>query len=126
MDKFDYKATLDYEDAAYRPNPAKGGMKFDNDKPRMHLFLNDMNLAVLEVGKVATFGAKKYADRNWRKVDNLHERYSSALYRHLLEDSFEGGDKDSESGILHAAHAAWCALARLQILIEKEKENGNG
>lgn len=117
----------EFFDAIMR-EPDPPGMKFDGDKPRMHLLLNDMNLAILEVGKVATFGAKKYSDRNWRKVENLHERYSSALYRHMLEDSFGGGATDDESGFLHAAHAAWCALARLQILIEKqkEKENGNG
>lgn len=106
----------------------KGGMKFDSGKPRVHLLLSDFNLAMLEIAKVATFGAAKYADRNWREVENGYERYSDAEMRHYLADSYEGGEIDPESGYLHAAHKAWNAIATLQIILErkKEKENGNG
>ena len=93
--------------------PAEG-MKFDSAKPRMALVLNGFSRALLEVGKVGTFGAEKYADNNWVHVDSGEERYTNALYRHLLAEG-TGETLDSESRLRHAAHAAWCALARLDL-----------
>ncbi|WP_372966610.1 dATP/dGTP diphosphohydrolase domain-containing protein, partial [Marinobacter sp.] len=47
------------------------GVKFDDDKPMMDLIPPVMEL---EVSKVLTFGAGKYAPDNWRKVPDLRRR----------------------------------------------------
>jgi hypothetical protein len=124
MNKFDFFDAVNADEKAAAE--AKSGKKHDHRKPRMHLLFNDMSDALLEIGKVATYGANKYTDRGWRDVENNYERYSSAGYRHQLEDSYEGGELDEESGFLHAAHAAWNAIAKLQIILDRKKENGNG
>ena len=88
------------------------GEKHDLTKPRMGLVLTDFRHALLQVGHVGTFGAYKYADHGWLTVPDGHERYTNALYRHLLTAPYE---IDDESGLPHAAHAAWNALARLEL-----------
>lgn len=75
------------------------GLKFDDGKPRMDLidpeFLEDM-------GAVLGYGAKKYAQHNWR--NGLHvSRTIAAIYRHLGAIN-RGEDRDPESGHLHSAH----------------------
>jgi len=94
------------------------GAKLDAGKPQAAL-LNQFSLALLEVAKVATFGAKKYSVGGWQHVDNGIARYSDALMRHWLEESFELND--SNSNLKHAAHLAWNALARLELMIREEK-----
>lgn len=95
------------------------GKKFDNQKPKMGMVFNHFKKALLEVGKTGTYGNKKYSpdeywDYNWEQLDNGYERYTDALVRHLLQEG-----ADSESGLPHAAHVAWNALARLEILLRK-------
>lgn len=86
----------------------------------LHYFPN----ALLAVGDVSNYGAKKYSvqfsDKNWSRLDQAFERYSDGLGRHLILEGVE--EKDQESGLLHAAHAAWNALARLELLLTKEKK----
>ena len=48
------------------------------------------------------------------------ERYTDAMYRHLLAEA-AGQQCDAESGLAHAAHAAWCALARLELMLRDEE-----
>ena len=43
------------------------GIKYDGEKPMMHLLPPK---AINEVAKVLTFGAQKYDEENWRKLDN--------------------------------------------------------
>ena len=43
-------------------------------------------------------------------------RYTDALARHLLAEAI-GEKVDPESGLYHAAHAAWNALARLDLML---------
>lgn len=96
------------------------GLKLDADKPRMDLLPFE---ALEEVAKVLTFGAKKYADNNWQKVDCAESRYTAALLRHLV--AVQRGDKvDAESGLSHAAHMATNALFILWFELQKEKKNG--
>jgi hypothetical protein len=64
---------------------------------------------------VSGFGAKKYEWKNWRKVEDGINRYSNGLGRHLVQEGIEKCDQ--ESGKLHAAHAAWNALARLELML---------
>lgn len=87
------------------------GAKDDNEKPRADLVLGDFRNALTEVAKVGTFGAKKYSEHGWLSVPDGYNRYSDAMIRHYLtEDAI-----DSESYLLHDAHLAWNALARLEL-----------
>ncbi len=92
------------------------GAKLDHEKPRMELVLQGFRDALVEVAKVGTFGAAKYSDNGWKEVPNGFERYSSALLRH----HFANTPCDEESGLPHAAHEAWNALARLQLLLDND------
>jgi hypothetical protein len=71
------------------------------------------------VGEIGTFGAEKYTDNGWLSVPDGEARYTDALLRHLLAD-FEGETLDPESGYTHAAHAAWNALARLELALREK------
>jgi len=107
--------------AAKRTDPFhdyQGGPKFDGGKTRMDLVLQGFPKALMAVGDVATFGAGKYAPHSWKTVPDALNRYKAAQYRHELAAHIEG-DYDLESGLLHAAHAAWNALATLELLIEE-------
>lgn len=94
------------------------GAKLDAGKPRPHLVLGGFSLALLEVAKVGTYGANKYTDNGWMSVDNGVARYSEAMLRHYLAEQRESHDRDT--GLLHAAHEAWNALARLELMLRKE------
>ena len=52
-----------------------------------------------------------YRDENWSRVDNP-DRYRDALLRHMAAEL--DAEYDPESGLLHAAHTAWNALAILE------------
>ena len=92
------------------------GAKLDSGKNRMSLVLMDFARALEEVSKVGTYGANKYTEHGWLRVPNGLERYSDAMFRHLFSETKE--ERDEESGILHAAHAAWNALARLELMLK--------
>lgn len=94
------------------------GIKYDTGKARLYEMSEDFKEPLKEVAKVWAFGADKYQKHNWAYVDNAIDRYSNALLRHLLE----GETRDDESGLLHASHVAWNALARLHFIIEKQKQ----
>ena len=85
------------------------GTKFDKGKSRWWLFPFD---AVDEIVQVMNFGAKKYGDFNWQKVEPWRERYFSACIRHLKV--WQGGEKkDPETGFSHLAHAGCCIIFML-------------
>ena len=93
------------------------GAKDDMDKPRLDLVLGDFKKALWGVGLVGTFGAKKYSDRGWKRVDNAVERYLSAMLRHYL--NYKNGEElDDESGLPHLTHMAWNALAVCELTQE--------
>lgn len=92
----------------------KVGVKHDKDKLKPRLVMQDMALALQAVSAVATFGANKYTEGGWLTVPHAQDRYMDALYRHLLADSTDS-IHDRESGLLHLAHAAWNALAVLEL-----------
>ena len=80
------------------------GQKYDQDKPKYHLIPATANQ---ELARVLTFGAKKYEEENWRKVDNAEKRYISAAMRHI--EAYRMGEiTDQESGLHHLAHANAC------------------
>ena len=87
------------------PGSGPSFIKDDGEKPRANLL---PPRAVLEVARVLTFGARKYAPENWRKVDDLG-RYTAAALRHVFA-YMQGERIDPESGLHHLAHAACCLL----------------
>lgn len=93
------------------------GIKYDGEKPKMHLLPPK---ATLEVAKVLTFGANKYDEENWRKLDNLQSRYTSGALRHIFAH-IDSETLDPESGLSHLAHAICCLLFKLEIELENAK-----
>ena len=104
------------------PVDNKSGLKFDQGKVRLGLVFNGFSKALTEVGKVGTFGAKKYTDNGWVDVENAESRYTDAMYRHLMQEQ-SGELWDEESELLHSAHAAWNALARLELQLREMDKN---
>ncbi len=100
-------------------SPNEAGSKLDAGKPALYQgLLAYFPRACQQVAAVSTFGATKYTWRGWESVPNGFERYSDAMVRHL---SYEGlGElKDKDSQLFHAAHTAWNALARLELLLKE-------
>jgi hypothetical protein len=96
------------------------GAKVDAGKPDCSLLLL-FGRALTEVAEIGTFGAAKYTRGGWIDVPDGINRYTAALMRHLLKEQRE--ELDLDSGLLHAAHAAWNALARLELICRaKERE----
>lgn len=95
------------------------GAKLDAGKNRLGLVIGGFTRALQEVGKVGTFGANKYTDNGWVTVPNGQARYTDAMFRHLLKEA-EGEANDPDSKLKHAAHAAWNALARLELVLIEE------
>ena len=96
----------------------KEGKKFDSEKPMMQLLPSK---ALVEVSKVLSFGANKYGKENWRELDDLQDRYTGGTLRHIfahMDDEF----KDPETNYSHLAHAVCGLLFKLEIELEKDKE----
>lgn len=102
------------------------GLKFDSDKIRIELIAPEM---IFALGQVLTYGAKKYADRNW-ELGMKWSRCFGAAMRHLwcwwggrgpVSRSFLFGDLDPETKFSHLWHAACCIM----FLIAYE-ERGSG
>lgn len=74
-------------------------------------------MAILEVAKIAGFGAQKYDRYNYLKGYRWSLSYD-ALQRHLLL-FWSGEDRDDESGLYHLGHAAWHCLALLSFTLFK-------
>ena len=87
------------------------GIKFDTNKARLGEMFQDFNIPLEYVARVWEFGAHKYGKSNWKYVDNARNRYTNALLRHLAKET--ENEYDDETKLLHAAHVAWNALARL-------------
>ena len=96
------------------------GAKLDNGKLRVHLVLGAFAHALSAVSEVGTFGANKYSDNGWLQVENGVDRYSDAMLRHYLKEC-SGEMNDPDSGIHHAAHLAWNALARLELMCRESE-----
>jgi hypothetical protein len=94
----------------------KKGKKFDgcgDDKSEMKLRYDLIPYSCIqELAKVYTYGAKKYSDNTWQKVEDFDNRYWSALQRHLVAWR-EGEVCDQESGLRHLSHALWNVVALL-------------
>jgi hypothetical protein len=89
--------------------------KDDSGKPRFELL---PSVALEEVAKVLTYGAKKYThdgidgSDNWR-LGTTWRRYIGASLRHIFA-FLRGEDSDPETGCSHLAHAVCCLLFLLE------------
>jgi hypothetical protein len=80
--------------------------------------------ACLAVADITKFGAEKYTWGGWKSVPDGINRYGDAEVRHICKASIEG-PLDKESGLAHAAHEAWNAMARLELLIRESETDCN-
>lgn len=93
----------------------RGGKKYNKNKPRMELTPPEAMLAFAEV---MTYGAKKYAPNNWKKVDIAD--YIGALERHIQH--YKAGELvDKDSGLRTTAHIACNAMFICQLDIDGKK-----
>ena len=118
--------TIQHEDILRAAAMPLTGWKNDTGKVRLELVPPELLFAV---GQVLTFGANKYADRNWEKGLSWG-RVFGALMRHLwawwggkgpTTKSFLFGDLDDETAMSHLWHAGCC----IAFLIAYE-ERGTG
>jgi hypothetical protein len=101
-----------------------GAIKYDVGKPALFRGVVEyFPRAINAVGEISTFGARKYAWNGWESVEDGINRYSDAMVRHLFKEG-AGERIDPDSGLLHAAHTAWGALARLELML-REQERGS-
>jgi len=104
---------------------AKGAIKYDGGKsPVYRGAISYFPRASREVAAISGFGASKYAWKGWESVDDGINRYSDAMVRHLIAEG-SGEDVDPDSGLLHAAHVAWGALARLELILRERNDETN-
>ena len=94
------------------------GAKLDAGKAEFDYTLDYFPLALAAVNEVAKEGAKKYTKGGWVTVPAGVQRYGNAMMRHHCK-RLGGEDCDKDTGLLHAAHAAWNALAVLELLIKE-------
>lgn len=87
------------------PVSKDGGTKHDDGKPMLDLLSTEW---MEGVGRVLTFGAKKYAPSNWRK-GIAYSRLIAACMRHLFA-FIRGEELDPESGEGHLYHASCCLM----------------
>lgn len=104
--------------AAVDPSPTKqdAGVK----TPAYRGLAANFAHALLAVADVSREGLHKYPTyEGWKQTPNGIPVYADALLRHVL--AYAGGELvDPESGLSHLAHAAWNALA----ILELERANG--
>jgi hypothetical protein len=103
-------------------DPHDPGAKLDAGKIRPGLVLGGFARALKEVARVGTYGAQKYTENGWVLVPNGVDRYDDAMLRHWLDEHC-GVELDKDTELRHAAHAAWNALARLDLLV-RQAEGG--
>lgn len=99
-------------------DPHSKGSKLDGGKPSVFMgFMNYFFNAAAAVAEISKFGARKYTWGGWKTVPNGRERYADAELRHIAYEA--GGELyDPETGMLHAAHGAWNANARLELILQ--------
>lgn len=115
---------------AKKPAAANGAVKLDEGKlPVMRGVFQRFPLAMYEIARVSQAGTTKYSvpidDMNYRNVPDGVGRYTDALGRHLLDEAIHGPVNTEKGGalpvagvdLMHAAQAAWDALARLEIML---------
>lgn len=101
-------------------NFSSAGKKDNKEKPQLSLLFKQFPLALEAIAKCSEYGHEKYKDTdsdylNFKRVDGGSKTYADAGLRHRLEQGL-----DKESGLPHAWHTAWNALAELQLILENK------
>jgi hypothetical protein len=98
------------------------GSKMDLGKsPVRRGLLEYFPRACLAVAQVSAHGAAKYSWKGWETVPDGIDRYGDAGARHICHAAIEG-PIDPDFDLSHAAHEAWNAMARLELILrEMEK-----
>lgn len=102
-------------------SPHEAGAKVDAGKVEMSLITGGMARALREVAKVGTFGANKYTRNGWISVPDGFYRYENAQQRHAASRHM-GEVNDPDSNLLHLAHEAWNALAKLDLYLRDQEK----
>jgi hypothetical protein len=117
------------ESDPFGKRPHEAGSKLDAGKsPIVSGFMKYFPRAIRAVANVSLHGMEKYTWKGWIKVPDGIKRYDDAEGRHIVDEEIDG-PIDPKSRLLHAAHRAWNAMARLELLLiqeEEEKSNANG
>jgi rubredoxin len=87
--------------------------KADGGKLMMELI---PTTALVSLGNVLTYGAKKYSPNSWQRVER--ERYVGALLRHFVAYMNNPTGRDEESGLMHIEHVL-CNAAFLNDMAQK-------
>ena len=96
-------------EALLRDKKEESGRKMDQEKTRLDLI---PAWALEALGRVLTYGAKKYAPDNWKQVKDGKDRYYAALLRHLT--AWRSGEVDDPES--HLPHL-WHVLCNVVFLI---------
>ncbi len=101
-----------------------GAFKLDAGKPPIYQgFIKYFPRAIEQVANISQFGYNKYGTwGGWLGVDDGLNRYMDAKCRHMIDEA-KGEERAKDSKLLHAAHEAWNAMAKLELLC-RESENG--
>lgn len=102
------KALQDRKAKESNVEPA-GGTRFSAGKP--HMWMLPWG-GLLEVAKVSEAGARKYAPLDYMEGQSASTLLNSAL-RHMVQCARSPWAEDPETGLPHAAHAAWNLLCLL-------------
>jgi hypothetical protein len=98
-------------------NGSREGTKHDSGKARFDLL---PAFPLEQMAHLYTFGAKKYADRNWEKGIS-YSRIFAALMRHAWA-FWRGEDNDPEHKLHHMTSVAWCAFALVEYWHKKRED----
>ncbi len=81
--------------------------------------------SLLYLAEVSAFGTRKHKvpldDKGFLDVPDAEMVYLDALGRHLCQEAIGGPHNSDDDFLLHAGQAAWNALARLEVLLRKQK-----
>lgn len=108
----EHRMQSDYGGVAQGNTEKAGGTRYSSGKPTMTW---SPWLGMMEVCRVSTMGAKKYAPLDWLAGQSFSTLMSSAM-RHMLKAATSPLARDEDSGLLHLGHAAWNILAALHFI----------
>ena len=102
---------------------ATGAFKKDEGKaPIYQGFIQYFPRAIEAVANISKFGHDKYGTwGGWLGVDDGLNRYMDAKCRHMIDEA-KGETNAQDSQMLHAAHEAWGAMAKLELVLREQEE----
>lgn len=100
-------------------NPSESTRK--DGKVRADLVMSGFPLAIMEMGRLMGWAleGKGYKEGDFKNVPDAIKKYRAAMYRHDLKETI-GPVTDDESGLHHAVHTAWNAMARLEVILMEQ------